>query len=199
MISEIMIKEVIQSFILLFVIMDPIGVLPIFLGLVKGMPKKVIKKQVGNAVFVACILMVIFILFGIKVLEFFQIGVVDIKIAGGIILLILGILYVIGAGINYTKDGNDISVPIGTPLLVGPGTITTLIILVGTNGILVTLIAAMLAITVTAIILGSSSGIYKILGKQWTNVISRIMGIILSALAVSFIKDGVVEILRSVV
>tara|TARA_Y100000310_G_scaffold251806_1_gene258425 strand:- start:396 stop:995 length:600 start_codon:yes stop_codon:yes gene_type:complete len=199
MIESVVIKEVLKAFITLFVIMDPIGVLPIFLGLVKGVPQETVKTQVRNAIFVTSILVIIFIFAGLKVFNFFNIDLTDIRIAGGLILLILGIFYVLGIGINFRGDGNDISVPIGTPLLVGPGVITTLIILVGETGMLNTLVASVLAVFVTFLILNSGSRIYAILGNQWTEIISRIMGIVLAAIAVGYIKEGVIDILIKVI
>ena len=198
--TEIMVKEVLKAFITLFVIMDPIGVIPVFLGLVKGMPEKIVEKQIRNAVVVTIVVMVAFIFFGLEVLNFFNIDIVSFKIAGGIILLILGIFYVLGLELrSKNEEKNDISIPIGVPLLVGPGTITTVIILVGTVGTVVTLIAGGLAILVTLIILYLSKSIYKILGAHWTNIISRIMGIILAAIAVEFMRQGIVQILRGVI
>ena len=193
--TEIVGKEVLKAFITLFVIMDPIGVIPIFLGLVKGMPEKVVEKQIKNAILVTIVVMGAFIFLGVGILDFFNIDIVSFKIAGGIILLLLGIFYVLGLELrSKSEEGYDITVPIGVPLLVGPGVITTVIILVGTVGTTVTLIAGALSILVTVIILYSSKYIFKILGAQWTNIISRIMGIILAAIAVDFMRQGIVQI-----
>tara|TARA_Y100000310_G_scaffold264852_1_gene275642 strand:+ start:173 stop:778 length:606 start_codon:yes stop_codon:yes gene_type:complete len=198
--TEIVGKEVLKAFITLFVIMDPIGVIPIFLGLVKGMPEKVVEKQIKNAILVTIVVMGAFIFLGVGILDFFNIDIVSFKIAGGIILLLLGIFYVLGLELrSKSEEGYDITVPIGVPLLVGPGVITTVIILVGTVGTTVTLIAGALSILVTVIILYSSKYIFKILGAQWTNIISRIMGIILAAIAVDFMRQGIVQILRGII
>lgn len=186
---------VIETFIALFVIMDPVGNLPIFLSLTKGMPLKEIKKNVDRSVLVAGVILFVFLFFGLQIFDFFGIDLNSFQIAGGIILLIIGILYVFGTSLKYVKShGNDLSVPIGTPLLTGPGTIMTGIILANENGLLVASIAAFLVLVVTWLILLNASKLYGILGEHWTNVISRVMGILLTAIAVEFIVDGIFNI-----
>jgi len=188
-------KDIIEAFIALFVIMDPIGNLPIIINLTKGMPLNEVRKNIDRAVFTAGVLLFIFLFLGIQIFDFFGIDLDSFQIAGGIVLLIIGIMYVFGASIRYVKHhSTDLTVPIGTPLLTGPGVITTTIILVKENRILVTVIAAFLTLLATWLILTHSSKLYKVLGEHWANVISRIMGIILAAIAVKFITDGIVNI-----
>ena len=193
-------EGVLEAFIALFVIMDPIGNLPIIINLTKGMPLKEVKKNIDRAVFVAGILLFVFLFLGLKIFEFFRIDINSFQIAGGIVLLIIGILYVFGSSLKYVKHhGTDLTVPIGTPLLTGPGVITTTIILVKENGTLVTVIAAFLTLLATWLILIHSSKLYKILGEHWTNVISRVMGIILAAIAVKFITNGVLNVITPLI
>lgn len=182
------------AFITLFVIMDPIGNLPLFISFSKGMPLKEVRKNVDKSVFVAGVLLFVFLFLGLNIFDFFGINLDSFQIAGGIILLIIGILYVFGISLKYVKHhGTDLSVPMGTPLLTGPGVIMTTIILVKENGIFVTVIAAFLTLLATWLILTNFSRLYKILGEHWTNAISRVMGIILAAIAVEFIKKGVLN------
>lgn len=188
----------IESFVALFVIMDPIGNLPLFISLTKGMPIKEVKKNVDRAVLVAGVLLFTFLFFGFQIFDFFGINLNSFQIAGGIILLIIGIMYVFGTSLKYVKShGSDLSVPIGTPLLTGPGTITTAIILTKENGLLVTAIAAFLALVITWSILLNAHKLYKILGEHWTNAISRVMGILLAAIAIEFLTKGVAYIINN--
>jgi len=193
-------EGILEAFVTLFVIMDPLGSLPLFMSLTKGMPTKEIRRNVDKAVFVAAVLLFIFLFLGLKIFEFFGINLDSFQIAGGIILLIIGILYVFGTSLKYVKHhGTDLSIPIGTPLLTGPGAITTIIILVKQDGTLVTVIAAFLTLLATWIILLNSARLYKILGEHWSNVISRVMGIILAAVAVRFITEGVMHVVGQVI
>jgi multiple antibiotic resistance protein len=164
------------------------------------MPLKDVKNNINRAVFVAGLLLFVFLFFGLRIFGFFNINLDSFQIAGGIILLIIGILYVLGITNKFVKHhGTDLSVPIGTPLLTGPGVITTTIILVKENGIFVAVSAAFLVLISTWLILINSPRIYRVLGEHWTNVISRVMGIILAAIAVEFIADGVLNILRPLI
>ena len=189
-------EKLLEAFITLFVIMDPIGNLPVFISMAKGMPLVEIRKNINSSVFVAGLLLFVFLFFGLEILDFFNINLNSFQIAGGIILLILGILSVFGIMNKFAKaNGSDLSVPIGTPLLTGPGVITTTIILVKETGIYTTATAAILTLAVTWIILSNSTRLYRVLGEHWTTVISRVMGIILAAIAVEFITKGILNII----
>ncbi len=189
-------EGVFEAFIALFVIMDPIGNLPLIFSLTKGMPAREIRKNVDKAIFVAGLLIFVFIFLGLKIFEIFRININSFQIAGGIILFIMGLLYVFGISTKFVKASvNDFTVPVGTPLLTGPGVIATTIILVNEVGIFVTVIAAFMTLIATYLIFINFSKIYKMLGENWTNVISRIMGIILAAIAVEFIANGAIEII----
>ena len=188
--------DILEAFIALFVIMDPIGNLPLFISLTKGMPKNEVRKNVERATIVAGLLLFLFLFFGLKIFDFLGIDLNSFQIAGGIILLIIGVLYVFGLSHKYVKaHGSDLSVPVGTPLLTGPGVIMTTLILVNEKGTLVTVIAAFLTLLATWFVLMYSSNLYKVLGEHWTNIISRIMGIILAAIAVKFITHGILNII----
>lgn len=190
-------ERLLEAFITLFVIMDPIGNIPIFISLTKGMPMSEVRKSINKSMLVAGLLLFAFLLFGIQIFDFFNINLDSFQIAGGIILLIIGILYVFGSvGKVMKAAGNDLSVPLGTPLLTGPGVITTTIILVKEDGAYMTSIAALLALFAAWLILNNSARVYKVLGQHWTTIISRVMGIILAAIAVEFITKGFTSILK---
>jgi len=87
------------------------------------------------------------------------------------------------------------AVPMATPLIVGPGTITTLIILVGNYGHLVVLAASIANLLLMWVVFHYASRIYKVIGHQGTQVISRLIGIVFTALAVEFIKEGILKLL----
>ncbi|HZX44742.1 MAG TPA: MarC family protein [Candidatus Nanoarchaeia archaeon] len=182
--------EILKCFITLFVIINPIGNLTIFIGLSKGMDNRRIFKAVNDILFVACILLFSFIFFGEYIFNFFGIGLDSFQIGGGIVLLIIAITYLLGIH-RRTQHDNDISIPMGTPLMIGPGTITSALILVNQYGTLATFMGAAMALTAIWIVLRYSSTIYRLMGTHWTMVASRIMGLILVAISVEFIKDGI--------
>lgn len=187
-----------EVFIPMFVVMDPFGVIPFFIMLTKGLPNNEVRKCVNNAIFVAGFLLLLFLFFGLEIFRIFGIGLTSFQIAGGLLLLIMGILYVLGINPRFEKNHiADVSVPIGIPLLTGPGVITTTIILSNQYGTFMTFLAACLTLFLSWVVLVNSSKIHKVLGHQWINVISKVMGIILAAIAVGYIKDGIVAIVRS--
>ena len=191
-------EGIFEAFIALFVIMDPVGNMPILVSLTKGMPVKDIKRNVDRSIFVAGLLIFIFIFLGLNIFDFFRININSFQIAGGLILFIIGVFYVFGIASKFVKANvNDLTVPIGTPLLTGPGVITTTIILVNEKGTFVTVIAAFMTLIATYIIFSNFSRIYRFLGENWTNIISRVMGIILAAIAVEFVSQGIVNVIHN--
>jgi len=191
-------QEILKAFITLFVIINPIGNLTVFIGLSKGMDAHRRKKIVNEILFVAAILLFAFLFFGTYIFSFFNIGLDTFQIGGGIILLIIAISYLldIHTGIHGHKDIS--AVPMGTPLLIGPGTITSTLILVNEFGILITFIAAVMALLGVWLILRFSGQIYRLIGPHWSMVASRIMGLVLAAISVEFIKSGIISVVRSI-
>src|SRR3989338_10453190 len=164
-----MLDELLKSFITLFVIMDPFGNLPIFISLMRGMKESERIKNVYKAITVASILLFIFLFFGVYIFKFFNISINSFIIAGGIILLVVCIQYVLGLRFLKEKSIDIASVPLGTPLLTGPGVITSTIILVNEYGMLITAIAAIATLVATLIILRYSTFIHKLVGENWSN------------------------------
>ncbi len=191
-------QEIIKAFVTLFVIINPIGNLTVFIGLSKGMDAKKRKHIVNQILVVASILLFAFLFFGMYIFSFFGIGLDTFQIGGGLILLIIAISYLldIHTGIHGQKDIS--AVPMGTPLLIGPGTITSTLILVNEYGILITFIAAIFALLAVWLILRFSGQIYKLIGPHWAMVSSRVMGLVLAAIAVEFIKTGIISVIRSI-
>jgi len=193
-----MYQEALKAFITLFVIINPIGNLTVFIGLSKGMDTRKRENIVNQILMVAVILLFAFLFFGTYIFKFFGIGLDTFQIGGGIILLIIAITYLldIHTGIHRHKDIS--AVPMGTPLLIGPGAITSTLILVNQFGVLVTFIAAVFALTAVWLILRFSGGIYRLIGAHWAMVASRIMGLVLAAISVEFIKAGIITMIRTI-
>ena len=195
-----MLNEFASAFFKLMVIMDAFGVLPLFLLLSEKLPKKQRVRAADRTIVVATILMLVFLFSGLGVLNYFGISLGSFQIAGGLILFILGVEIVLGLRLSSTeKEHIDryefSSVPMATPLIVGPGTITTLIILVGDYGHLVVLFASIANLFLMWIVFRHASQIYKFIGHQGTQVISRLIGIVFTALAVEFVKEGILKLM----
>lgn len=197
---ETYLSPILKSFIALFVIINPIGNLTIFIGLAKGLDAKKRTDIVNRSMWIASVLLVFFILVGSSVFRLFNIGMDSFMIGGGILLLLIAIIYVLD--IHTNKDPNienDIAaVPMATPFLIGPGTITSAVLLVSQYGILLPLIGAAGALVAVWLILRFSNQLYKFMGPHWASILSRVMGLFVAAIAIEFIKGGVLSILRTI-
>ncbi|MBW2974883.1 MarC family protein [Candidatus Woesearchaeota archaeon] len=191
-------QEILKSFVTLFVIINPIGNLTVFIGLSKGMDTRRRKSIVNEILLVASILLFLFLFFGHYIFKIFGIGLDSFEIGGGIILLIIAIMYLLDIHTGIHKHRDISAVPMGTPLLIGPGTITSTLILVNEFGVVITSIGAVFALLSVWLILMFSGRIYKLIGAHWAMVASRIMGLVLAAISVEFIKSGVISVIRSI-
>jgi multiple antibiotic resistance protein len=191
-----MLEEVVKSALSLFVIMGPFASIPVFLSVTRGMREGQRAHAVSYAVGIAAIVLFTFLFFGQAILSVFMIDFQSLKIAGGIVLSILGIELVLG--FSFTREKYRYSpaiVLIGTPLLTGPGVIVTTVIFVQEYGHVVTMIAALAALLLSWITLWCSRYFVKVLGEHGVEITSRVTGILLVAVAVEFIVAGVKAIL----
>ncbi len=184
--------ELIKAFIGIFVVMDSLGNIPIFLTFMKGLKNEKRYEMIKKTVLVAGLVLLAFLFFGSHILDFFSIDLLSFKIAGGLILIIYGLKLVLGLKImeQRAETYRLAVVPLATPLITGPGTITTIMIYTNVYGLAVTLLAGLLNILAVYIILSKVERIHKFLGKQGSDALSRIMGLILTAIAVEFIRQG---------
>ncbi|MGB7531733.1 MAG: MarC family protein [Halobacteriota archaeon] len=190
--------SLVKVFVMLFVIMDPSGNIPVFMALTKGMSERGRKKELNYAVLVAAILLLLFAFLGRIILDVLGITTDSFMIAGGILLLFFSLDLLRGEHkyVASEESGADAgvgvgAVPLGTPLLAGPGAITAVMVIIKSYGIGMVLFAIFSAIIATRLVLGQSERIYQILGKVGSEVLSRVMGIIVAAIAIQFIGNGI--------
>jgi multiple antibiotic resistance protein len=191
-----------EVFVTLFVIMDPLGSIPLFLGLTGGRTPRTRKRLAGQAVLVSLLVITLFALVGQQVLGYLKIGVPALQGAGGLLLLIvaLELLTDNGEDPSEVKDVNVALVPLGTPLLAGPGAIVATIVFVEQAdqlGEYVAIAAGILAIHLSVYLaLRFSVSITKVLGDAGILLLTRISGLLLSAIAVQLIADAVLGYVR---
>jgi len=150
------------------------------------------RKAFHTATLVGLVLLLFFALAGREVLNFFGITIYSFMIAGGILLFIIAIRLLISGGWQETVTSPESvgAVPIGVPLLVGPGAITTTILTLQTSGVIVTLVAVIINFGIVWSVLRFIDPIYKFLGKTGSVVIARIMAMFIAAIAVGYILEG---------
>ena len=191
MIEEFL-DELLKSVVVLFVVVDPIGNVPIFIGLTKGMDREQRKKVFHIATITSWALLMVFALAGHQLLLLFGISLNSLMIAGGILLLILAIkILIYGEWEEKTSSPKNAGVvPIAFPLLAGPGAITTTIVSFEKWGLLITLLSVVIVLVLTWVVLRLIGPIHKILGEIGATVVARVMAIFLAAIAVQFIVEG---------
>jgi multiple antibiotic resistance protein len=190
--------QTIKSFVTLFIILDPFLGLAAFISLIKGMNGKEKAKQAFVASSVAFVLLIVFMFLGMFILDLLDVTFPAFKVAGGIILLILGIQAVLG--IEFSKKSHNqkaAAIIIGTPLLCGPGAMTTIIVLSQQYGYIPPLCAAVLAMLITWLLLFFADRIQRLLGERLIEVFSRVMGLLLTAIAAEFIINGITEMVKN--
>ena len=196
---------IITAFVTLFVIIDPIGMTPLFVALTQGIEARRRRLIALRACSTAAIILIVFAAFGEAVLGFVGISMPAFRIAGGILLFLTALDMLFERRTKRRKsqadeadaedDGDDPSIfPLAIPLIAGPGSIATMILLVGqkpgTEGLLL-VIGVMLGVVGLALILFMAANLLeRALGKTGINVTTRLLGMLLAALAVQFVLDG---------
>lgn len=197
----------IDSFIIFFVVIDPVGLAPIFATITQGGSARYRRTMAMRGTAVAAGVLFVFAIVGDGLLRALAITVPAFQIAGGILLFLLAIDMVFArqTGIRSTTERErqeieskkDISVfPLAVPLIAGPGALTTVLLTVGDRGEDPAVIAALLGVLalvllITLLSLLFAGRIMKLMGETGANVVGRVFGIILAALAVQFVLDGI--------
>ena len=191
--------NLLKATISLFIVVDPFGNIPIFIGLTSNMDSGRRAKAFRMAVITGFILLMIFAIAGRWVLQIFNITLYSFRIAGGILLLFLALELLMKEKV-YAKISPEESgaVPLGVPLLVGPGAITATIINLESVGFSATAISVAIVCIITWIVLKFIEPIHRLLGKVGSMVVSKVMAMLLAAIAIQFILEGVSEYISEI-
>jgi multiple antibiotic resistance protein len=198
-ISDTFQNDIITSVIALFVVIDPIGNIPIFIAFTKKLEKAEHKTVSKTAIITAAALLLLFGVAGTQILGLFGITIFSFMIAGGTLLFIIAIeLLTYGEWRFVSKVKEDIGVvPIAFPLLAGPGSITAVIISYQSSGFLITFLSIIIVMTITYVILRMVNPIYKVLGNRGSMIVSRVFAVIIAAIAVEYIVEGIKNLFAS--
>ena len=187
-------QDFLLTFVPLFIVIDALGNLPFVITMSEGMTNPERRKMIRTALFTATIVGLVFLFFGQLILRVMNISVGAFAIAGGLILLILSIKYVsTGRMVEATKDDMVAVVPIGTPLVVGPATITTLLLLATQfpKYMVLILISFILNMLITWGVFMFSNYIVRFMGEGGLKASSKVFSLLLAAIAVSMILRGI--------
>jgi multiple antibiotic resistance protein len=195
-----------NTFVVLFIVIDPVGLAPMFIALTPGATPAYQRKMAFSGTLLASAMLLVFYFAGDALLSALSIGIPAFRIAGGMLLFLLAIDMVFArqSGLRSTtireqreaETKQDISVfPLAFPLIAGPGALTTVLLMSssakGAFAFGGTLVVLLIVLGFTLLSLLHAARILQFLGETGTNVISRLFGLILAALAVQFILDGI--------
>ncbi|MDI2035428.1 MarC family protein [Paenarthrobacter nitroguajacolicus] len=189
----------------LFVIMDPPGTVPIFMSLTAQLSAKDRNRSAFQALLVATGVIVVFAIFGQSILNYMHISLAALQGAGGLLLVLIALQLLTGSTSgeeNAAKYKNVAFVPLGTPLMAGPGAIVAVMVFVQQSGELSEYLAVGLGI---AVVLASlylamrfAGVVQRVLGENGVELVTRIAGLLLSAIAVQMIADSVTAFVKGV-
>jgi len=189
-----------EAFVTLAVIMDPVGSAPIFIALTAGVTRRERRSAAFQAAAVAGGLIVLFALFGRLILDYLHVSVQSLEISGGMLLLLVALQMLRGEEFDQQAGANVALVPLATPLLAGPGAIAAVMVLTrrypDASGEVAVLLAILAVAIVVAIGLLLADRIARFVRPSIIQLVTRVLGLLLSAIAVQFIIDAVRVVAR---
>jgi len=189
----------IKTFIPIFVAVDAIGNIPLFISLVNGVSRKHRHRVIIESVTTATVIAILFMFAGKWVLRFIGISVPDFQIAGGLLLFIISIYLLlpgISKGMFAVNHNKDVGVfPLGTPLITGPAVLTTILIVLDEFGVWLTFLSLAINMLFVWFTLVKADFIMKLLGASGTRAFSKIMYILLAAIGVMMVRRGIMNLI----
>jgi multiple antibiotic resistance protein len=186
--------DLIRSTVALFVIIDPIGIVPVFMALTQKLERPERTSVTKTAIATAAGLLFAFAVAGTQIMSIFGITLASFMVAGGVLLFIVAIELLTHGEWRFGTagaQGESGVVPIAFPLLAGPGAITAVIISFQTAGLAVTALSIIIVIGITYVILWYVDRIYKVLGRRGSMIVTRVFAVLIAAIAVQFVVDGI--------
>jgi len=192
-----MARALLQTFIPLFVAVDVIAVVLIYLGIGGPLDERTRRRLVVEATLTAAAVGSVFLFVGDAILSFLGVTVGDFQIAGGVLLLVLAVYDLLRPDLPLRQPGARPGiVPLGIPMIVGPAVLTTLLTLARSHGYTVTLIAFALNLIIVWAALRWASLIGRALGEAGGRAVTKVFSLLLAAIAVTFVRQGVVAALH---
>jgi multiple antibiotic resistance protein len=191
-------KIFILSFIPLFVAIDVLGLVPIFLSLTSKMNLQEKKKLITDATLTALAVALVFLFGGRMIFNFLGITENDFRVGGGIVLLVLAIVDLVFTGEENRKPQTSVGVvPIGIPLIIGPAVLTTLLIVVDAYGYLAAVIALLANLFLVWLIFRNSNLIIRIMGEAGAKAFAKVAALFMAAIAIMMIRVGLTAMISA--
>ena len=177
----------------MFVAVDAVGVLPLFMHLTEGIDPRTVRRIIVQSMVTALVVALVFLAVGQWIFHYLGITVADFLIAGGILLFTISVIDVITVEKRVAQvDADSLgAVPIGVPLIVGPAVLTTIFVLVGEYGVAPTVAATVVNIVIAGAVFWLAGPINRVLGRSGSRALSKLAGILLAAIAVMMVRKGI--------
>ena len=184
-------ESFLTAFIPLFVALDPIGLVPIYLGMAQGVPRERRNSVANEAAVTALLIAVGFLFLGNLIFKSLGITESDFRIAGGLILFGLAAQDILASDRRNDDARTDFGVvPLGMPIIAGPAMLTTILTLVGTTGWVMTLIALLANLLLVIVALRAAALFERVIGLRAMRAVSKIVALLLAAIAVNLVRRG---------
>lgn len=192
-------NSLLLSFIPLFVAIDVLGVVPIFLSLTEGITQQQRRTLITEATLTALAVSVVFLFGGRLIFNFLGITENDFRVGGGIVLLVLAVSDLLFSDFRLRTPQSSVGiVPIGIPLIIGPAALTTIMILVDSFGVAATIISLFLNLLVVWIVFRYSELIMKLIGEGGAKAVAKVAALFMAAIAVMMIRVGLSGMIKGV-
>lgn len=190
------VTKFLMAFVPIFFAVDAPGVLPLYIGLTEGMDPPARQRVLRQSLITAFIVAVAFIFFGKSIFALMGITVGDFQVAGGVLLFVIAAMDLVTEA-KFTRKMPDTvgAVPLGTPLIIGPATLTMALMLTGVYGLWETLAAVVVNIGIAGVIFMGAEGLTRLLGPAGSRAVSKVASLILAAIAIMMIRKGLPEVL----
>jgi multiple antibiotic resistance protein len=187
-------KHFLLSFIPIFVAMDAIGILPMYIGFTEHLKKRDKQRVMTQSLVTAFLIGVVFLFLGRWIFKILGVLVSDFKIAGGLVLLVIALRDLLQHDKSRHVPADTVgAVPIGTPLVTGPAVLTTMIMMLDSYGITLTVLSFVANLLITWFVFLYADKISRVLGKAGSKAISKIAHLLLAAIAVMMLRKGMVD------
>ena len=186
-------------FVPLFVAVDAIGVLPIFISLTETVERDRLKTIIMQSILTASLVAIVFMVIGPALLRFLGITVGDFMIAGGILLLAFSLNDLLTGEKKQRQADLDTlgAVPLGVPLITGPAVLTTCILLANAYGRTLTAVAVLINVAIAGLIFGFARPITKRIGNAGSKAISKIASLLLASIAIMLVRKGILDVIAA--
>ncbi len=192
--TAILVDSVVMAF-QLYAVLNPVSVIPTLADLMSGRSKDEKMASVRKASLYVAFLMAVFSLLGGTILSFFNVSIASLRFGGGILLMVIAVDMLSGLSRTKALESTEevLVVPIATPLLVGPGTITTLIVMTATHGVFQTLLASSIASILVYLTLRSGELLLEVAGRNVVRGAGRFMSVIIASISAEMIHSALLE------